>query len=463
MKREDIRILLIDDEEMIVHQLSDYLENCDYNIDGKCDPEEALQLIKDNHYDMVITDLRMPKVSGMEIVKSIKKTKEDTVTLIITGYADTESAIEAIQHGVYDFIRKPFEFKELKSKIDRAADKIIMKHKNQKLNNKIKMMLNYITTIFDISSILYQVLDSETIIHMILDTITEGLKIQKVGILFNQQYKETYTISKSRNLPPKLAKNLEIGPKSKINDIALNENEPTIIDSIENHLTIDGQEFEIEDKVSRCLLMPISFRDSIFGYLLVFDVNTQPLSTEDELKLLKILATQIVPLFLSQNLTEKKDQQNIKSTEYIIKNIIENSIKKAQKRNNTIHYLQMKVIFTSEVIFPENYEQFQDKIVELIQQEVPPSAEILRQGYGSFFLVLYESSPVEAEHICANIRTEIEELYSSEDNEPNLSLKYAMVQYPHDGENFLQIMNNIESKMHNNSTDIYLNDHKIMK
>src|SRR6056297_2523396 len=100
MNRKDINILLIDDEEIIVEELSNYLEHCGYNIKGLCDPKKAVEMIKSDNFDMVITDLRMPDVSGMEIVKLVKNENEDTLVLIITGYADTDSAIEAIQQGV---------------------------------------------------------------------------------------------------------------------------------------------------------------------------------------------------------------------------------------------------------------------------------------------------------------------------------------------------------------------------
>jgi len=462
MKRENINILLVDDEEMIVNQLSFYLENCEYEIEGTSDPEEATRLIKNNHYHMVITDLRMPKVSGMDLVKQVKDSSQNTLVLIITGYADTDSAIEAIQHGVYDFIRKPFEFKEIKGKVDRAADRIIMESENRELNEKIKKMLNYVTTIFDISSILYQVSDFKTIINMILDTITEGLKIKKVGLLLKEQYKDTYTIYKSRNLPLEISKNLEIAPSSTINGITLKDHEPTIIDTLDDTLIINDQNYQIRNEVSSCLFTPISFRDKIFGYLLVFDVNTRLLSTDDELKLLKILATQIAPLFLSQDLSGEKNDKNIRNIEYILKDIIEKSMKKAEQKSANIYFLQMKAIFKNNISIQDDYEIFQKKLVNIIKREVPKSSEILRQGLGSFFITIYNSTPVEAEHICANIRTKIEDLYTSEKNEPLLSLKYALVDFPRDGRNFLEIMSQMEHKFYSSSTGLYLKNHEIV-
>ncbi|HMA63248.1 MAG TPA: response regulator [bacterium] len=463
MEKEDIKILLVDDEEMIVNQLSHYLNSCGYNISGKSDPEEAREMLKSQDFDMVITDLKMPKVSGMEIVKLAKEIDRDILALIITGYADTDSAIEAIQHGVYDFMRKPFEFKKIKNIVDRAAERIVMKKENKALNRKIKKMLNYVTTIFDISSILYQVSDFDTIISMILDTITEGLKIKKAGILLSKNHSNNYQMYSAQNLPETFIENIDINEKSQINGKPLDKHEATIIDSIDQNLEIDGQQYSVDDQVSSCLFIPISFRESLFGYLLVFDVHTRTLSLDDELKLLKILATQIAPVFLTQNVSREKDQVSIRSVEYIIKNIIENSIKKTEQENHNVYFLQMKVIFKDDVSINDDYEIFQKKLEETIENQVPQSSEILWQGFGSIFIVLYESTPVKAEHFCANIRTLIEDLYTTAEGESILSMEYAMVAYPRDGKNFSEIMRCMEHKFYNSTSGLFTENQATMK
>ncbi len=457
MKKEDINILLVDDEEMIVEQLSHYLTNCGFNIDGESDPNEAVKLVKTKSYDMVITDLKMPQVSGMDIIKMVKETNKEALILIITGFATTDSAIEAIQYGVYDYIRKPFRFTELEGVINRAAEKIILKRENEKLNERIKRMLNYVTTLFDISSLLYQVNDFNEIINMILDTITEGLRIEKVAILLGNDNNQQYKIHKSRGLEDDFSKNLTIDPTSKINGVALKEHEPTMIEAIGKQLQINGHRYEMETGLINCVFLPISFRNRLLGYFCLFNVRDQYLSIEDELKLLKILATQTAPIFISQNIATEKDDHKIQDLEHITRSLIEDSISEGKQKNRNIYYIQLKIIPRGGLPLEANYDNLHQKLDQIINSEIQKQADIVWQSFDSVFIVLFESSPVEAELTCANIRTGVEDLFSADNSDPVLSVNYTIAAYPKDGQTFSEILNSMKQKFYSGSTNIFIN------
>ena len=127
MQLKKISILVIDDEHIIVDILTTYLQNNGFVVTGLTDPQEALKYIGKENYDIVLTDLMMPHISGMDIMKAVKQTGHDTEVIIFTGFASIDTAIEAIQYGVYDYIRKPIELKEIKVVIDRAAEKLFLR------------------------------------------------------------------------------------------------------------------------------------------------------------------------------------------------------------------------------------------------------------------------------------------------------------------------------------------------
>ena len=108
MQTDKITILLIDDEKLIVEMLTTFLSKKGFEITGLTDSREALECIKANTYDIVLTDLKMPDVSGMDIINAVKSSGKDIEMIIFTGYATIDSAIEAIRQGVYDYIKKPF-------------------------------------------------------------------------------------------------------------------------------------------------------------------------------------------------------------------------------------------------------------------------------------------------------------------------------------------------------------------
>ncbi|MBT9132906.1 MAG: Response regulator PleD [Firmicutes bacterium] len=85
--------------------------------------EEALEKVKDTAFEVVITDLMMPGINGIEILRKVKKVNSDISVIIITGYATVETAVEAMKEGAYDYLSKPFNLAEIKITVDRAVER----------------------------------------------------------------------------------------------------------------------------------------------------------------------------------------------------------------------------------------------------------------------------------------------------------------------------------------------------
>jgi len=113
MKRESI--LIVDDEPSMRMALSESLESCGYNICTSGDGVDALKRFQDDRFKVVITDMRMPKMSGMEVLRGIKKISPRTPVIVITAYGTVNTAIEAMKEGASDFIMKPFSLEHLES------------------------------------------------------------------------------------------------------------------------------------------------------------------------------------------------------------------------------------------------------------------------------------------------------------------------------------------------------------
>lgn len=119
-----IEIMVLDDEVIVGARLQPSLEKAGYAVESFVDSREALKRLREKHYDIVVTDLKMANVDGMEIHRFAKERSPDTVVIIITGFATVETAREALQSGVYDFIAKPFKISHLRDVIEKAAASI---------------------------------------------------------------------------------------------------------------------------------------------------------------------------------------------------------------------------------------------------------------------------------------------------------------------------------------------------
>ena len=105
-------VLVVDDEEIIRDFLFEVL-NDDFNVSTASDGDEAIDKLKEQSYDLVITDLKMPRVSGDEVVRFAKQSDPDAKVIVITGYSSLYSVSKSANHGASDFLSKPFSIKEL--------------------------------------------------------------------------------------------------------------------------------------------------------------------------------------------------------------------------------------------------------------------------------------------------------------------------------------------------------------
>lgn len=118
----DHSILLIDDEEILRKTLSDDLEEEGFNVTTATNGEEGLEEFKSKHPDLVIVDLIMEGMNGIQVSKEIKRLQPDAPVMILTGHGTLESAIDALQLKVQDYILKPVKRDELLSKINSCLD-----------------------------------------------------------------------------------------------------------------------------------------------------------------------------------------------------------------------------------------------------------------------------------------------------------------------------------------------------
>lgn len=141
---ENIRILIVDDNKDLREIIEEYLKDGGDVTEGADNGKDALQKHNRNPYDLIITDLNMPELTGIELMKTIRKDTDMTEFIIITGYASIDSAVEAIKIGAYDYIVKPFRMEELKVVVKNARDKIKLKKINTQLFERLKSFYNEI-------------------------------------------------------------------------------------------------------------------------------------------------------------------------------------------------------------------------------------------------------------------------------------------------------------------------------
>jgi YesN/AraC family two-component response regulator len=135
----NIKILIVDDEKVVADVLGDLIsENGESTVDVCYDGLSAIETIQKNLYDLLIVDLVMPRVGGLDLLKYAKMVNPDIIVVIITGYASLETAIMAIKEGAYDYIRKPCNLEEIKIAVKNAIERITLHRENKDLVKKLQ-------------------------------------------------------------------------------------------------------------------------------------------------------------------------------------------------------------------------------------------------------------------------------------------------------------------------------------
>ncbi|HOX28032.1 MAG TPA: sigma-54 dependent transcriptional regulator [bacterium] len=132
------KILVIDDEPTICRSCRKILASEGYEIDSTTDPRTGLESAISGAYDLVITDVKMPEISGIDILRIIKEQCPWTSVIVITGYSTVPSAVEAMKEGAFDYVPKPFTPDELSIAVKRAFEKKILIEENEYLKGEIE-------------------------------------------------------------------------------------------------------------------------------------------------------------------------------------------------------------------------------------------------------------------------------------------------------------------------------------
>lgn len=123
MRKREPRILVVDDDRGLTDNLVEFLSKLGYQAFPAYDGREGLNKFEQEDFQVVITDLKMPEMDGMELLEEMRKLDKDVIVIILTGFGTIESAVQAIKGGAYDYITKPIKFDEIEIVVNRAMEK----------------------------------------------------------------------------------------------------------------------------------------------------------------------------------------------------------------------------------------------------------------------------------------------------------------------------------------------------
>jgi len=284
------KILIIDDEERMCDSLKTLLEIEGFEVEAFNNSRKALEFLNNNPVDLVISDIKMPGISGIEVLQKAHSIDSNLEVILMTGYASVASAKEAVDLGAFSYLTKPVEFDELKIAVDRSLEKRQVALEKEKLflqlqrtNSLLEKKLSEIDALYSAGTILATTIDlTETltqILSLAIDVI--GAKVGSVMIL-DRDNNELY-IGAPCGLSKEIVANTRLKLGDSISGYVAQTGNPLIIKDIEQDThfpRINRQHYESKSLIS----VPLKYKGSVHG---VINLNNKTVGTEfneDDLK-----------------------------------------------------------------------------------------------------------------------------------------------------------------------------------
>ena len=131
-------ILVVDDERSMREFLEIFFRREDYEVTSVANAESAILCLENDEIDLVITDMKMPEGSGLEVLHAARVISPETIVIVITAFASTEGAISAMKEGAYDYITKPFKVEEIRLVVEKALEKKLLCLENERLKSELR-------------------------------------------------------------------------------------------------------------------------------------------------------------------------------------------------------------------------------------------------------------------------------------------------------------------------------------
>ena len=281
LKNEEIRLLIVDDERSICDILGQYLRMKGYTVLVTRSAEEAVNVIKQETIDLVISDIKMPGMSGVDLLKWIREYNRTLPVLLTTGFPTLDSAIEALKLGAFDYLTKPFHLEEIGEKIKRALLNKRMEEENR--------LFSKLVSLHEVTKILASTHDLNDLNRKVLDFSVKISKAQAGALMIVDESGKLAIVGASAD--PFGLDYFSHGPFPAVSQWVVENEEPLVIEAAEKHWTAD--KFPPLPPTARSYIaFPLKTPKKTIGVLNLVRSQTAISFSHVDLEIINVLASQ---------------------------------------------------------------------------------------------------------------------------------------------------------------------------
>jgi response regulator RpfG family c-di-GMP phosphodiesterase len=279
LPEERPRVLVVDDEKVIRDMLADFLGMEGYQVRTAEDGASALAELSNGPFDLVISDLKMPKMGGIQLLDEIGRHAPDALTVIMTGFGTVETAIDAMKRGAYDYVLKPFKLDEVVHVVQRGIEKQRMAAENLRLREALSLykVSEAITASLSLDQVLETVADS--CLHEVRGDLVSTWLDDGEGGLFERQHLSAAGLPEGASLG-------ELDPRKVIDHL---RPDPMLLEQGPRGLRFFAAAPELP--LSSLLAVPLRIQQRVLGFVAVASFTNGKRFDEGQRKLLSIIGS----------------------------------------------------------------------------------------------------------------------------------------------------------------------------
>lgn len=276
------KILVVDDDENICRLCAVSLKNAGYGVTTTNNPLDAFEIAKDDAFDLILTDIKMPQMNGIELMQRLKEFSPDNVVIFMTGFATLDIAIKAVQEGAYNFIHKPFNLNEMILAVNNAIEKRQLMQENIRLKTLVNL--------YQVSEQIGRTNEPFKLLESILSTCLLETRASKGLIFFIDHELQEIYVRHSQGIDKNEAHKIYIKKNEGVIGYVYHTQKSIIANKL-NEMD-SPKPCEIERRLGNNLLaLPIRNKNKKLGVLAIFRNGLRPFQITDR-DFVKILTVQ---------------------------------------------------------------------------------------------------------------------------------------------------------------------------
>jgi signal transduction histidine kinase/DNA-binding response OmpR family regulator len=325
------RILVVDDEEQVVQIFQDLLTQQGYEVVSCGNGDDAIKQVTTQKFDLVLTDINLPGTDGLEVIRAAKAADKDTCVILITGYASTTTAIDALRQGAYDYITKPFDLWETVKAIERGIESRLLARENRRLihelglanaelqqhevilRRKVEQATHRLASLVETGKSISQSLSLQSTLGVVVAQAARLVGVKSCVVFLHDGETDEYVaesmIGVDESLKEKLRFQMGIGYHGQV----VHTGEPKVAEDLAEQ--VGTEEVLSVLRAGNALIVPLQSTETVIGALTVLD-HEGGFSTEDQ-DVLKMLASQASIAIANSQLYERTKELDRLKSEFV--------------------------------------------------------------------------------------------------------------------------------------------------